>query len=133
MIVSAALLTVLRVAVMVGVFSWCYPLAGIVLRDGTLSVARLRTIMAGNWLRVSLIFLVLSIILRAAYRLIEPVTFWLTARFAESPDWSLPTALIRFALDFPFQMLWIVCWAVIVGVVLYTLNPPADGHTDIPA
>jgi hypothetical protein len=133
MTVSAALLTVLRVAVMVGVFAWCYPLAGMVLRDGTLSVARLRTIMAGNWLRVALIFLVLSIILRAAYRLIEPVTYWLTARFAESPDWSLTTALIRFALDFPFQMLWIVCWAVIVGVVLYTLNPPADGHTDIPA
>jgi hypothetical protein len=131
--VVAALLTVLRVAVMVGVFVWCYPLAGMVLRDGTFSIARLRAIMAGNWLRVGLIFLVLSIILRVVYRLIEPITSWLIVRFADSDGWSLPVALIRFALDFPFQMLWIVSWAVIVGVVLYTLDPRPDGRTDIPA
>jgi hypothetical protein len=131
--VVAALLTVLRVAVMVGVFVWCYPLAGMVLRDGTFSIARLRAIMAGNWLRVALVFLVLSIILRAVYRLIEPITSWLIERLADSEGWSVAVALIRFALDFPFQMLWIVSWAVIVGVVLYTLDPRPDGRTDIPA
>jgi hypothetical protein len=127
------MLTVVRVAIMVGVIVWCYPLAGMVLRDGTFSIARLRAIMAGNWLRAGLIFLVLSIILRAVYQLIEPITNWLVVRFADSPGWTLPTALIRFALDFPFQMLWIAAWAVIVGVILYTLDPPADGRTDIPA
>ena len=28
-------------------------------------------------------------------------------------------------VDFPLQMLWIVAWAVTVGIVLHTLDPPA--------
>jgi hypothetical protein len=129
---SAALLTAVRVVIVVAVLVWCYLLAGMVLRDGTLSVSRLHAIMRGNWHRVVVIFLVLNIILRAIYRLLEPVTAWLTVRFTDPSDWTLQAALIRFVVDFPFQMLWIVSWAVVVGVVLHTLDPRADGRTDIP-
>jgi hypothetical protein len=131
--VYAMLLTAVRVVFMVAVFVWCYLLAGMVLRSGTFSVARLRTIMRGNWLRVGLMFLILSIILRGVYRLLEPLTSRLAASVTDVPEWTLQTALVRFVVDFPFQMLWIVCWAVLVGVVLHTLDPRADGRTDIPA
>jgi hypothetical protein len=130
--VSDALLTAVRVVFMVAVLVWCYLLAGLVLRDGIFSVRRLHTIMHGNWHRAVVIFLVVSIILRGVYRLIEPATTWLTVRVTDVTDWTLQAALIRFALDFPFQMLWIACWAVTVGVILYTLDPPGDGRTDIP-
>ena len=98
--VLAGLLTAVRVAVMVAVFVWCYPLAGMALRDGSFSVARLREIMRGNWLRVAFIFLLLSIILRALYRLIEPATSWLIERFTNSLDWTLQAALIRIRRGF---------------------------------
>jgi len=130
---SSALLTAVRVVITVAVLVWCYLLAGMVLRDGTLSVSRLHAVMRGNWHRVVVIFLVLSIVLRGIYLLLEPVTSWLTARLTDAPEWTIQAALIRFVVDFPFQMLWIVSWAVIVGVVLYTLDPRADGRTDIPA
>lgn len=131
--VSAALLTAVRVLIVVAVLVWCYLLAGMVLRDGTFSVGRLHTIMRGNWHRVIAIFLVLSIILRGIYQLIEPAANRLIARLTDSLEWTVQAALIRFVVDFPFQMLWIVSWAIIVGVVLHTLDPRPDGRTDIPA
>ena len=40
--------------------------------------------------------------------------------------------IVRFVVDFPLQMLWIVAWAVTVGIVLHTLDPPAaaSGRAD---
>lgn len=120
--IASAAVTVIRLAVMVSVFVWGYVLAGMALRDGTFSIARLRAILRGNWLRVAFIFLLLAVILRAIYLLIEPASGWLIARLTDTRDWTLSAALIRFVLDFPFQMLWIVSWAVAIGIVLYTLD-----------
>jgi hypothetical protein len=117
------LLTAVRVLVMVAAFVFSYPLAGMGLRSGTFSVSRTMQVLRGNWLRVAFIFLLVSIILRAVYRLIQPAANWLIARVTDADDWTLPAALIRFVLDFPFQMLWIVAWGVVIGVILHTLDP----------
>ena len=118
----AGLLTALRVALIVVVFVLCYPLAGRVLHTGDFSVARTWKLMHGNWLRVAGIFLLLNIILRGLVRILEPVTDWLVQSFTNSADWTLQAALVRFVVDFPFQMLWTLVWAVAVGIVLHTLE-----------
>jgi len=121
----AGLLTAVRVAVMIVVFTWCYPLAGLVLQTGTFSFARVREILRGNWLRVALIFLLLSVVLRGIDLLVAPLTGWLIGTLTHSTTWTFGAAIIRFVIDFPLQMLWIVAWAVTVGIILHTLNPPS--------
>ncbi len=121
----SGLLTAIRLALMIIVFTWCYPLAGLVLRTGTFSFARIRQIMRGNWLRVAVIFLLLSIVLRGLDWLVWPASNWLIGSLTNSATWNLKAAIIRFIVDFPLQMLWIVAWAVTVGIVLHTLDPPA--------
>jgi len=123
MMLWAGLLTVVRVALMIVVFTWLYPLAGLVLQTGTLSFARVHEILRGNWLRVALIFLLLSVVLRGLDLLIAPATDWLNAALTGSTVSTFTAAVIRFVIDFPLQMLWIVAWAVTVGIVLHTLDP----------
>jgi hypothetical protein len=121
----AGVLTAVRVAFMIVVFTWCFPLAALLLQTGTFSFARVREIMRGNWLRVALIFLLLSAVLRGIDLLVAAATGWLIGSLTSSTTWTLGAAVIRFVIDFPLQMLWIVAWAVTVGIVLHTLNPPA--------
>lgn len=121
----AGLLTAVRVGLMIVIFTCCYPLAGLVLETGTFSFARVREILRGNWLRVALIFLLLSVVLRGIDLLVAPLTGWLIGALTHSTTWTFGAAIIRFVIDFPLQMLWIVAWAVTVGIVLHTLNPPA--------
>ena len=70
----AGLLTAVRVGLMIVVFTWCFPLAGLVLQTGTFSFARVRETLRGNWLRVALIFLLLSVVLRGIDLLVAPLT-----------------------------------------------------------
>jgi len=121
----AGLLTAVRVALMIVVFTWCFPLAGLVLQTGTFSFARVRETLRGNWLRVALIFLLLSVVLRGIDLLVAPLTNWLIGSLTNSTTWTFTAAVIRFVIDFPLQMLWIVAWAVTVGIVLHTLDPRA--------
>jgi hypothetical protein len=120
----AGFFTAIRIALMIIVFTCCYPLAGLVLHTGTFSFAHVRHILRGNWLRVALIFLLLNIVLRAIDWLVAPATSWLLGTLTNSSAWSLQAGIARFVVDFPLQMLWIVAWAVTVGIVLHTLNPP---------
>jgi hypothetical protein len=117
------LFTAVRVLIMVALFVFAYPLAGMGLRSGTFSIARTIELLRGNWLRIAFIFLLVSIILRGVYRLIQPAANWLIARITDPNEWTLQAALVRFVLDFPFQMLWIVVWGVVIGIILHTLDP----------
>lgn len=121
----AGLLTAVRVGLMIVVFTLCYPLAGLVLQTGTFSLTRVAQVLRGNWLRVALIFLLLSVVLRGIDLLVAPLTGWLIGTLTHSTTWTFGAAVIRFVVDFPLQMLWIVAWAVTVGIVLHTLNPDA--------
>jgi len=124
----AGLLTAVRVGLMIVVFTWCYPLAGLVLQTGTFSFARVAQILRGNWLRVALIFLLLSVVLRGIDLLVAPATGWLIGALTHSTTWTFGAAVIRFVIDFPLQILWIVAWAVTVGIVLHTLDPDATAR-----
>ena len=73
---------------------------------------------------MALIFLLLSVVLRA-HRSAGRAGDQLADRSTdELVHMDLQAAIIRFVIDFPLQMLWIVAWAVTVGIVLHTLNPP---------
>jgi hypothetical protein len=121
-IIWLAALSVARVVFMAFVFAWLYPLAGLVLQTGTFSFTRTNQILRGNRLRVAFIFLLLTAVLRGLDLLLEPATARLVGLLGDSSAWNLKTALVRFVVDFPFQMLWIVSWAVTVGIVLHTLQ-----------
>lgn len=121
----AGLLTAIRVGLMIVVFTVCYPLAGLVLQTGRFSFGRVAQILRGNWLRVALIFLLLSVVLRGIDLIVAPVTGWLIGKLTSSTTWTLGAAVVRFVIDFPLQMLWIVAWAVTVGIILHTLDPGA--------
>lgn len=117
-----AALAVVRVAFMAFVFTFAYPLAGMVLDSGSFSLARVGQVLRGNWWRVTFIFLLLTAVLRGIDLVLEPATNWLVGMLSDSTGWNLRAAVIRFVIDFPFQMLWIVAWAVTVGIVLHTLE-----------
>ena len=120
--ICAVVFTVLRIAVMLAVFVWFYTIAGLGLHTGTFSIARTRQFMRGNWLRVAGIFFLLLIILRGIDLLLGPVTDWLIRSLTTDPEWTLQALLVRFVVDFPFQMLWILVWGVTIGIVLHTLK-----------
>jgi hypothetical protein len=104
------------------VLAWFYLLAGLGLHTGRFSIARVRQFMRGNWVRVALIFILLSIVLRIIDYVLAPVKDWLIGVFTDSTVWTVRAALIRFVVDFPFQMLWIVTWGVTIGIILHTLE-----------
>jgi hypothetical protein len=120
--ILAGVLTIARVALMAAVFVWFYPLAGMILHTGSYSVTRLRQLMRGNWLRVAVIFFMLTVILRVLDQLLQPVTSWLYGSLVNSPVWTVQTTLVRLAIDFPFQMLWTMTWGITLGIVLHTLT-----------
>lgn len=118
----AGVLTFARLALMVALFVWCYPLAGMVLHTGRFSIAGLQQLMRGNWLRVAVIFLLLTVILRGIDQLMLPVTAWLFGALTESTVWTVQATAVRLAIDFPFQMLWTLTWGITVGIILHTLT-----------
>jgi hypothetical protein len=120
--ICSGLLTAVRIALMIIVLVWCYPLAGRVLQTGAFSIARIRQIMRGNWLRVALIFLLLNIALRGLDTLVALAASFLVS-WTYSTAWTVGVTLVLFLTDFLIQMLWIVAWAVTVGIVLHTLDP----------
>ncbi len=118
LMILAGIVAVARVAL----FVWCYPLAGLVLHTGRFSIADLRQLMRGNWLRVAAIVLLLTVILRGIDQLMLPVTAWLFGTLTESTVWTVQATAVRLAIDFPFQMLWTLAWGITVGIILHTLT-----------
>jgi hypothetical protein len=130
----AQLSVLVRFAVVAVVAAWLYPLAGGVLRTGTFDIGRFWRIMRRNRLRLSAIFFLLTLTLFGLDIVARPGATWL-ARSLDNPlSWTLQSALIRYAVDFPFSVLNIVAWAVTVGIVLDALDPqPSLAEADRPA
>jgi len=129
----AYLAEAIRVALITMVSALLYPIAGHVLRTGTVAVARSWRITRGNRLRLFAIFLLLTVALQGLDRFVVPATTWLTRSLADPLSWTLEAASIRYAVDFPFNMLWIVVWAVTVGIVLNALEAPSPSADEGPS
>lgn len=121
----AYLAVVIRVALITMVMALLYPIAGHALRTGTMAVARSWQITRGNRLRLFAIFLLLTVVFEGLDRFVVPATTWLTRSLADPLSWTLGAASIRYFIDFPFNVLWIVVWAATVGMVLDALEAPS--------
>lgn len=108
------------------VAAWTYPLAAQVLRTGALDPPCVRDLMRGNRLRLTAIFFLLNVASYQFYLLLRPATEWLVQFFADPLTWTLREATIRHAIQFPFDMFWIVTWAVTVAMVMDALKSPAN-------
>ena len=117
---------VVHAAVMAVVMALSYPLAGQVLRGGTIGEGW--QLLGGKILCIAAIFFLLTIILVALDRLLGPPKDWLVRLLTAPQPWSLQEATIRYVIDFPLSMLMIVVWAVAVGIVIDTPTQPASSH-----
>jgi hypothetical protein len=115
-------------ALITTVMAFFYLAAGAALRSGTLALAPTRSLvqiwraLRGNRLRLIAAFFLLSIAFLAINRLVLAALTWFASSMADSLAWTLSSAAIRQAIAFPFNMLWIVAWAVMVGLVLDALQ-----------
>jgi hypothetical protein len=95
------------------------------LRTGVFDRARIRD-MRGNRLRLTAIFFLLNVASYQFYLLLRAATEWLVQFFADPLTWTLREATIRHAIQFPFDMFWIVAWAVTMAIVMDALGSPAN-------
>ena len=108
------------------VAAWTYPFAAQALRTGALDRARVQSLMRGNRLRLTAIFFLLNLASYLLYALIRPATEWLAQPLVDPLSWTLGEAIIRHVIQFPFDMFWVVAWAVTMAMVMDALEAPAN-------
>jgi len=122
----ALLSAIIRLVLMTSVSAWLSVIAGSVLVHERFDLAGPWRLMRGNRLRLAAIFFLLTLALLALDRLVDPAKTRLVKSLTDPTSWTLTEAALRYAVDVPFSMLWIVTWAVMVGIVLDALEgPPA--------
>jgi hypothetical protein len=114
---------IIRVAVAATVSMWLVVIAGHVLLHETLNISGAWRLMRGNRLRLVAISFLLNIAFIQLYAVTDAARAWLFRSITDPASWSMTEAMLRYALDFPIAMFWIVFWAVIVGIVLDALEP----------
>lgn len=117
-----ALISTIRLALIAGLTALCSPIVAQVVAPQRINLPRLSSIFRGNWFRLALIFLFVHIVLLGLDEFLGPLTRWLLQPFASPMGWTLREALLRSVLEFPLQLLWVVIWPVIMGVVLDALD-----------
>jgi len=123
----ASLAAIIRVVLITVVSAWLSIIAGAVLLHERFEIAGPWRLMRGNRLRLAAIFLLLTIALMGLDRLLDPAKARFVRSLTDPMSWTLEEAALRYAVDFPLSMLWIVTWAVTVGIVLDALE---GGSTD---
>jgi hypothetical protein len=124
----------IRVALIAMISAWLFPIAGHVLRTGAFDVVGIWRVLRGNRVRLIAISALLTMALMGLDRLVQPVTHWIAHSLDNPLRWTLQAASIRYLIDFPFSMLWTVAWAVMVGIVLDTLERQSgSAESDRPA
>jgi hypothetical protein len=108
------------------VAAWTYPFAAQALRTGGLDRARVQSLMRGNRLRLTAIFFLLNLASYLLYALIRPATEWLAQPLVDPLSWTPGEAIIRHVIQFPFDMFWVVAWAVTMATVMDALEAPAN-------
>ena len=107
------------------VSAWTCPAAAQILRAGVLDRARVRSLMRGNRLRLTAIFLILNVAFYQFDVFVRPATGWIVRSLVDQWPWTLREATIRHVLEFPLDILWIVPWAVAMGIVMNALASPS--------
>jgi hypothetical protein len=84
--------------------------------------------MRGNRLRLTAIFFLLNLAAYLLYALIRPATEWLAQPLVDPLSCTLGEAIIRHVIQFPFDMFWVVAWAVTMAMamVMDALEAPAN-------
>jgi hypothetical protein len=122
-----SLSAIIRTALVAAVSGWLSVIAGWMLLHERFDIAGPWRFMRGNRLRLAAVFLVLTIALMGLDRLLDPAKTKLVRSLTDPTAWTLNEAALRYAVDFPLSMLWIVTWAVMVGIVLDALErAPSD-------
>jgi hypothetical protein len=80
--------------------------------------------MRGNRLRLTAIFFLLNLASYLFYALIRPATNWIVQFLVEPLPWTLRETIIRHVIQFPFETVWVVAWAVTLGMVMKALALP---------
>jgi hypothetical protein len=106
------------------VAAWTYPIAAQVLRTGVFDRTPALDLMRDNRLRLTAIFFLLNLASYLFYALIRPVTNWIAQFLVDPLSWTLREAIIRHVIQFPFDMFWIVAWAVTLGMAMNALASP---------
>ena len=107
------------------VSAWTCPAAAQILRAGVLDRARVRSLMRGNRLRLTAMFLILNVAFYQFDVFVRPATGWIVRSLVDQWPWTLREATIRHVLEFPLDILWIVPWAVAMGIVMNALASPS--------
>jgi hypothetical protein len=130
-----AMISAVRLALVAGLTTLCSPIVAQIVAPERINLPRLSSILRGNWFRLALVFLFVHIVLLGLDELLAPLTRWLLQPFAHPMGWTLREALLRSVLEFPLQLLWVVIWPVIIGVVLNALDksPMEDSGGTLPA
>ena len=90
-----------------------------------MAVARSWRMTRGNRLRLFAVFLLLTVVLEGLDQLVSARDDLADPLVGGPADMDLEAASIRYLIDFPFNMLWTVVWAVDVGMVLDALEGPS--------
>jgi hypothetical protein len=117
-----SLSTIIRIALVATVAAWTSVIAGHVLLHETVDIAGGWQLMRGNRLRLAVIFFLLTVALLGLDRLLDPARTWIVRSLTNPLSWTPYEAILRYTVDFPFSMLWIVAWAVTIGIVLDALE-----------
>ena len=99
-------------------------LAGSAVGTGGFDRTRALDLMRGNRLRLTAIFFLLNLASYLFYALIRPATNWIAQFLVDPLSWTLREAIIRHVIQFPFDIFWIVAWAVTLGMVMIALASP---------
>jgi hypothetical protein len=118
-------LDLVRLAVVATITGWIAVVAGHVLRRGEFDIGGGWQLMHGNRLRLAAVFFLLMVAFQGLDVLAGPVRSWLIHLVTTPTVWTFPEAALRYLLDFPLSVLWILLWAVTVGIVLGALARPS--------
>src|SRR5262249_19631293 len=123
-----------RLFLVATVSAWLAVMAGRLLTEKESAILGAWRLMRGNRLRLGAIFFLLSIALMGLDHVLDPAKTWIVRSLTNPLSWTLTEAALRHVVDFPFDMLWIVTWAVTVGIVLDALEgaPAQSGKTATP-
>jgi hypothetical protein len=113
----------LRILVTSAVAAWASPIAAQVLLPGGFD--RVPHLMRGNRLRLTAIFFLLTVALSQLGTFVDPVTSWIVRALVAQLAWTPREAAVRYAIDFPLDVLWTVVWPVTIGLVMKAAAAPA--------
>jgi hypothetical protein len=116
---------IIQLAVAATVSAWLSLITGRLLLHERLDISAAWRLMRGNRLRLAAISFLLTIAFYQLYVLADAAKSRIVRSIADSTSasWTMTEAMLRYAIEFPIAMFWIVLGAIVVGIVLDALEP----------